>query len=129
MALDAGRIGQSVAIEGELRGKEDLTIEGQLEGKIELGQNVLTIGPNGRIKGTLRAKVVAVMGTVTGNITATETINLGEKAVVNGDLQAPRVGIADGASFRGRIDMQATKGPVDSRGTGTPSRSSGGAHR
>ena len=43
-------IGKSVVIKGELSGSEDLTIEGQVDGKIELRQNVLTIGPNGRIK-------------------------------------------------------------------------------
>ena len=59
-------IGKSVIIKGELSGSEDLTIEGQVEGKIELRQNVLTIGPNGKIKAQVFAKAVVVQGEVHG---------------------------------------------------------------
>ncbi len=99
-------IGKSVVIKGELSAKEDLTIEGQVEGKIELAQHVLTVGAKGRIKAQVVAKVVIVMGKVNGNITATEAINLRETASVDGELVAPRVGIAEGASFQGQIDMR-----------------------
>ena len=57
-------IGKSVIIKGELNGSEDLTIEGQVEGKIELRQNVLTIGPNGKIKAQVFAKSVVILGEV-----------------------------------------------------------------
>src|SRR5919112_961791 len=60
----AVNIGKSVVIKGELNGSEDLTIEGQVEGKIELRQNVLTIGPNGRIKAQVFAKAVIILGEV-----------------------------------------------------------------
>lgn len=99
-------IGKSVVIKGELNGSEDLTIEGQVEGKIELKQNVLTIGPNGRIKASIFAKAVVVQGEVTGNITASERVDIRDAGSVDGDLSAPRVAIADGAHFRGTIDMQ-----------------------
>src|SRR5215213_255295 len=66
----AVNIGKSVVIKGELNGSEDLTIEGQVEGKIELRQNALTIGPNGRIKAAVFAKSVIVLGEVVGNVTA-----------------------------------------------------------
>ena len=65
-------IGKSVVIKGELTGSEDLTIEGHVEGKIELRQNVLTIGPNGKIKAQVFAKSVVILGEVTGNVTASE---------------------------------------------------------
>ena len=99
-------IGKSVVIKGELSGSEDLTIEGQVEGKIELRQNVLTIGPNGRIKAQVFAKSIIVQGEVTGDITATERVDIRDNGSVDGDLSAPRVAIADGAHFRGSIDMQ-----------------------
>jgi cytoskeletal protein CcmA (bactofilin family) len=99
-------IGKSVIIKGELSGSEDLTIEGQVEGKIELKQNVLTIGPNGKIKAQILAKAVVVQGEVTGNISATERVDIRDAGSVDGDLSAPRVAIADGAHFRGSIDMQ-----------------------
>jgi cytoskeletal protein CcmA (bactofilin family) len=99
-------IGKSVIIKGDLTGSEDLTIEGQVEGKIELRQNVLTIGPNGKIKAQVFAKAVVVQGEVQGNITATERIDIRDNGSVDGDLSAPRVAIADGSHFRGSIDMQ-----------------------
>ena len=104
-------IGKSVVIKGELNGSEDLTIEGQVEGKIELRQNVLTIGPNGRIKAQVFAKSVIILGEVTGNVTATEKVDIRDNGSVDGDIAAPRVAIAEGAHFRGSIDMQRTGGP------------------
>jgi cytoskeletal protein CcmA (bactofilin family) len=99
-------IGKSVVIKGELTGSEDLTIEGHVEGKIELRQNVLTIGPNGKIKAQIFAKSVIILGEVTGNVTATEKVDLRDNGSVDGDIAAPRVAIAEGAHFRGSIDMQ-----------------------
>jgi cytoskeletal protein CcmA (bactofilin family) len=99
-------IGKSVIIKGELSGSEDLTIEGQVEGKIELRQNILTIGPNGKIKAQVFAKAIIVQGEVHGNITASERVDIRDNGSVDGDLSAPRVAIADGAHFRGSIDMQ-----------------------
>ena len=99
-------IGKSVIIKGDLTGSEDLTIEGQVEGKIELRQNILTIGANGKIKAQIFAKVVIVQGEVQGNITATERIDIRDNGSVDGDLVSPRIAIADGAHFRGSIDMQ-----------------------
>jgi cytoskeletal protein CcmA (bactofilin family) len=101
-------IGKSVVIKGELNGSEDLTIEGQVDGKIELRQNVLTIGPNGKIKAQVFAKSVVVLGEVTGNVTATEKVDIRDNGSVDGDIAAPRVAIAEGAHFRGSIDMQRT---------------------
>ncbi len=103
-------IGKSVIIKGELSGSEDLTIEGQVEGKIELRQNILTIGPNGKIKAQVFAKAVVVQGEVHGNIAATERVDIRDNGSVDGDLSAPRVAIADGAHFRGSIDMQRQGG-------------------
>jgi cytoskeletal protein CcmA (bactofilin family) len=101
-------IGKSVVIKGELNGSEDLTIEGQVEGKIELRQNVLTIGSNGRIKAQVFAKSVVIFGEVIGNVTASEKVDIRDNGSVDGDIAAPRVAIAEGAHFRGSIDMQRT---------------------
>jgi cytoskeletal protein CcmA (bactofilin family) len=108
MERTAVNIGKSVVIKGELNGSEDLTIEGQVEGKIELRQNALTIGPNGKIKAQVFAKTVIILGEVTGNVTATEKVDIRDNGSVDGDIAAPRVAIAEGAHFRGSIDMQRT---------------------
>ena len=103
-------IGKSVVIKGELNGSEDLTIEGQVEGKIELKDNVLTIGPNGKIKAQVFAKSLIVLGEVHGNVNATDKVEIRDGGSVDGDIVSPRVAIAEGAHFRGSVDMQR-KGP------------------
>lgn len=110
-------IGKSVIIKGDLSGSEDLTIEGQVEGKIELRQNILTIGANGKIKATIFAKAVVVQGDVQGDITASERVDIRDNGSVDGDLSAPRIAIADGAHFRGSIDMQRQGGKPVEAGT------------
>ena len=107
---DAVNIGKSVVIKGELSGSEDLTIEGQVEGKIELKDNVLTIGPNGKIKAQVFAKALIVLGEVTGNVTASDKVEIRDGGSVDGDIVSPRVAIAEGAHFRGSVDMQRKSG-------------------
>jgi len=107
---DLVNIGKSVVIKGELSGSEDLTIEGHVEGKIELKDNVLTIGPNGRIKAAVFAKAVIVLGEVNGNIAASEKVDIRDGGSVDGDIVSPKVAIAEGAHFRGSVDMQKKSG-------------------
>jgi cytoskeletal protein CcmA (bactofilin family) len=106
MEKDIVNIGKSVVITGELNGSEDLTIEGHVEGTIQLRDHVLTIGPNGRIKAQVFAKSVIVLGEVTGNVTASEKVDIRDNGSVDGDIVSPRVAIAEGAHFRGSVDMQ-----------------------
>ncbi len=110
--MSMGNIGKSVIIKGELSGSEDLTIEGQVDGKIELNNNVLTIGTNAKIKAQVFAKTVVVLGEVTGNINASEKVDIRDNGSVDGDITSPKVAIAEGAHFRGAIDMN--------RGVGAP---------
>ena len=112
MERDHVNIGKSVVVKGELSGSEDLTIEGHVEGKIELREHVLTIGPNGKIKAQVFAKAVVILGQVTGNVTATEKVDIRDNGSVEGDIVSPRVAIAEGAHFRGTIDMQRKAEPV-----------------
>ena len=123
---DVVNVGKSVVIKGEVNGSEDLTIEGQVDGKIELRQHMLTIGPNGRITAEVFAKSVVILGAVIGNVTATEKVNIRESGSVDGDITAPRVAIAEGAHFRGNVDM-STKKPTstlkEETGTVRPAKS------
>jgi cytoskeletal protein CcmA (bactofilin family) len=106
MEKDIVNIGKSVVIKGELNGSEDLTIEGHVEGTIQLRDHVLTIGPNGKIKAQVFAKAVIVLGEVTGNVTASDKVDIRDNGSVDGDIISPRVAIAEGAHFRGSVDMQ-----------------------
>ena len=103
---DVMNIGKSVVIKGELSGSEDLTVDGHVEGQIDLKQNVLTIGQNGRIKAQISAKSVVVLGEVVGNIKASDMVTIRDTGAVEGDIISPRIAIAEGARFRGKIDMQ-----------------------
>jgi cytoskeletal protein CcmA (bactofilin family) len=112
---DVVNIGKSVVIKGELNGSEDLTVEGHVEGKIELKDHVLTIGPNGKIKAQVFAKSVIVLGEVNGNVTATEKVDIRDNGSVDGDIVSPRVAIAEGAHFRGSVDMQRKPSQVQTK--------------
>jgi cytoskeletal protein CcmA (bactofilin family) len=106
MERDIVNIGKSVVIKGELNGSEDLTIEGHVEGTIQLRDHVLTIGPNGKIKAQVFAKAVIVLGEVHGNVTASEKVDIRDNGSVEGDIVSPRIAIAEGAHFKGSVDMQ-----------------------
>lgn len=107
---DIVNIGKSVVIKGELTGSEDLTIEGQVEGSIQLREHGLTIGPNGKIKAEVFAKSVIVLGEIVGNVNASEKVDIRDNGSVDGDIISPRVAIAEGAHFRGTVDMQRKGG-------------------
>ena len=109
-------IGESLVMKGELSGSEDLAVDGTVEGTIELRDNVLTIGPNGRIKAQIFAKTVIVLGTVNGNITASDRVDIRDAGSVDGNIVSPRVAIADGAHFRGSVDMQTEGSPPGQAG-------------
>ena len=110
-------LGPSLRFKGELHADEDLLIQGQLEGSIEHTRS-LTIGTEGGVKGNIRARIVIIDGTVEGDIHGLESVTVRETARVHGNIFAPRVGLADGAKFTGRIDMDAT----ESAAAGSPSR-------
>jgi cytoskeletal protein CcmA (bactofilin family) len=98
-------LGKSVVIKGELSGSEDLTLYGQMEGSIKLPDHTLTIGPHADIKAQVSARSVVIMGAVTGNVTAGEKVEIGATGSVTGDISSPRLAIADGGCFRGRVEM------------------------
>ena len=110
-APDAARgemiiIGQSVVIKGELSCGEDLYIDGQVEGTIDPKGNRLTIGPNGRVKANVTARVVVVQGKLEGNIQASDRVDLKQSAVVMGDIATQRISIDEGAYFKGSLNIQ-----------------------
>ena len=113
-------IGQSIQIKGELTGNEDLVIEGKVEGKILLKDHNLTVGPNARITADIHAKNVTVVGEVVGNITADDKVEVAETGSMKGDIMSPRVVLADGARFKGSIDMDVKPRAVSSSGAGAP---------
>jgi len=105
-------IGSSMVVEGELRGREDLTIAGRVDGKIFLDGHRLTVAPNGKIRADIRdAASVVVHGEMVGNITATDRVEVSSSGSMQGDIHAPSVALAEGARFKGSIDMSPPKKP------------------
>jgi cytoskeletal protein CcmA (bactofilin family) len=102
-------IGESVVLKGQLSASEDVTILGRVEGTIEMRDHVLTIGHSANVSAETTARTVLVAGSVTGNIVATEKVEIRENGSVEGDITAPKVAMLEGASFRGRVDMQRAK--------------------
>ena len=98
-------LGKSLIIKGELSGSEDLTLSGQMEGSVTLPDHTLTIGPHANIKAEISAKDVVIMGAVTGNVTAKEKIEIRATGSVAGDIDSPRLAIADGGSLCGKVQM------------------------
>jgi len=114
-------IGPSITVKGEVGGDEDLLIQGRVEGSVNLKQQSVTVGRQGRVKADIEGKVVAIEGEVEGNLKALEQVILKGSARVQGDITAPRVVLEDGASFRGLIDMGDPFGE-DSTSSGETSR-------
>jgi cytoskeletal protein CcmA (bactofilin family) len=102
-------MGQSIAIKGELSGAEDLTLEGQVDGKINLPDNVLTVGTSARINAEVVAKAVVVLGQLTGNVTVKEKFELRGGGSMQGNVKAPRIAMADGSVFNGKVEMPGAK--------------------
>jgi cytoskeletal protein CcmA (bactofilin family) len=126
-------IGKSITIKGELTGSEDLEIDGSVEGDVKLPDHVLKIGANGKVKASVVAKCVQVVGRVTGDVTATERVEVEASGIVEGDIRAPRLLVQEGAVINGAIEMTkapgaagAKPGPAESKPTSTePSRKVG----
>ncbi len=105
--------GPTLRFKGELRADEDFVLQGRIEGSIHHTQN-LTIGTDGVVKGDSRARSIVVEGTVEGDLYALESISIRPTARVLGNLLAPRVAIADGAQFNGKVDMASATRAVRS---------------
>lgn len=98
-------LGRSVVMRGELSGNEDLLIEGQFEGTISLQEHCLTVGTHGQVKAEIHARQVVIFGTVNGNISAREKVEIRKTGHAVGDLVAGSIAIEEGAYFKGSIDI------------------------
>ncbi|MCA9552115.1 MAG: polymer-forming cytoskeletal protein [Myxococcales bacterium] len=91
-------------VKGKVQGSEDLWVAGRVEGSVEL-DGALTVAPGGVVKAEVRAVRVTVAGTVVGDVTASELIELTAQARVQGDLRAPTVRVDDGAKLNGLLEV------------------------
>src|SRR5215470_1827553 len=97
-------LGPTLEIQGEIEGNEDLVIQGTVHGKI-VSQKNLTVDGSGKVQASVVTKNLAVSGMLVGNVEATERVEVRKEGKMIGDIKAPRVIIADGAKFKGNIEM------------------------
>ena len=110
MAAADGGSGQStfiatgVKFKGEISGKGDVVIDGEFEGRLNM-QSAVTISSDGRVSGDIDAESVKVSGKVFGNVKASDRFEIDTSGRIEGDVSAPRVIIAEGAFFKGNVEM------------------------
>ena len=102
---NAATIGKAVKVVGQIFSREDLFVDGEVEGTVEALEHKLTVGPNGNVKASVKAREVVALGSVQGNVEATDKIEIRKDAKLVGDIRTARIIIEDGAYFKGSIDI------------------------
>jgi cytoskeletal protein CcmA (bactofilin family) len=108
----AAHIGPSIRIKGEITASEPLTIAGYVDGSVEVQGHPLTIMVGGRVSATLVADTIVVGGSVNGRLNAGARIVVRDTATIEGDLSAPAVSLADGATVQGRVQTAERQKPA-----------------
>ncbi|HEX7706927.1 MAG TPA: polymer-forming cytoskeletal protein [Thermoanaerobaculia bacterium] len=101
-------IGANLVVEGTITGSEPVIVEGTVRGKVNLTAD-LRVGTKARVEANVHARNVTVEGKLTGDISADERVELVASAAVDGNIKAPKIIVAEGAKFRGSVDMGSTR--------------------
>ena len=99
-------LGESIRVQGEIHGDEDLIIEGEVDGSVHLDKHSVTVGRSGRVKADIHGRTLVVEGKVQGNLFADEQVVVRSSGEVRGNITSPRVSLEDGSKFKGSIDME-----------------------
>jgi cytoskeletal protein CcmA (bactofilin family) len=101
----ASVVGAASKIAGELVADENVEIHGLVEGGVRARHSRVTLGAEALVKSRVEARSVRVQGTVRGNVTAEDWVEVKPGGVIRGDVRAPRIVLHDGAIVTGRLDM------------------------
>ena len=96
----------SIKVKGEIVGDEDVTFDGRVDGIINLSRT-LTIGKRGSVEADVRASNVVVHGSLIGNVIAEGKVEILATGRLEGNIKSPKIVIAEGAHFKGNVDMSA----------------------
>lgn len=102
-------LGRGAAFEGILKGEGEVVVEGSFQGEVNLSGS-FAVGVEGRVEASIQARTVTVEGTIVGNVTVSERMDIRATGVIEGDITTPRVAVAEGATIRGRINMSPSLG-------------------
>ena len=108
-AAERSVMGPTLSFKGEIYGEENLVIQSEVEGLVDLRNNSVTIGKNGRLKADIYGKNVTIEGKVVGNIVGFDNVKVTQSGSIKGNVTSPRVNLEDGAKFKGSIDMDMPK--------------------
>jgi cytoskeletal protein CcmA (bactofilin family) len=97
-------IGEGAVFEGVLTVPHSIRIDGTLKGKLETSETV-TIGASGMVEADIIARNAIVGGTIVGNVTVSERVELESHASLTGDLKTKTLVINEGAAFKGKSVM------------------------
>ena len=97
-------IGNTLLIKGEVFSEDEILIEGKIQGRINVKNRVI-IGVNGNVEAVIEAREVIIKGKVTGNVKGGQRVEIVPSGVLHGNINAPRVVIADSGVFEGSIEM------------------------
>lgn len=106
-------IGPDAVFKGELAFEKGVRVDGKIEGKIST-KGYLGVSQGGKLQADVDAGSIIVEGQVTGNLNASDRVELRKTARLKGDIRASKLLVAEGAAFIGQCQV----GPE--AGTGTP---------
>jgi len=111
----SGFVGNGTVLTGEATFKAMLRVDGHLSGRISSDSGTLIVGNNGHVDADIQVAVAVIHGTVNGDIVASQRLELGRAAKVNGNIQTPSLVIEQGAVFEGSCRMAQLKTALDNK--------------
>ena len=105
-------IGKTLLIKGEITGSRSVHIEGTVEGSIELPEDRVTVGRNGRVSANIAAQDIVVLGEVLGSCNASDLLNIRCDGSLHGDVVVSRISVEEGAYLTGSIDIRREPAPA-----------------
>ena len=97
-------IGRSMKLKGNISSDEEILIEGKVDGTIKMKHNVV-VGKSGKVKADISAREIIIEGEVNGNVHGIVKVEIMPGGILNGDIISEKVVLAEGAKFKGNIDM------------------------
>jgi len=109
----SGFVGGGTVVTGEANFKAMMRVDGHLSGRVMSTSGTLIVGANGKVDANIEVAVAVIHGTINGDIIATQRLELGRAAKVNGNIQTPSLIIEQGAVFEGSCKMLQMTQAVD----------------
>lgn len=114
----SGFVGSGTVVTGEANFKAMMRVDGHLSGRINSTSGTLIVGANGKVDANIEVAIAIVHGTVNGDIIATQRLELGRAAKLNGNIQTTSLMIEPGALFEGSCKMIKNAGAGKDKSNG-----------